>query len=708
MATHTSAPQELLFTIPEPRQIILTGGMTELSEDVRLVTSNVLPLYRKTMRTVLAAAGIRVVANKKKFIIDIRVEQPGVLELQDVPEAAREEYYEIDLQDNAVTVRTATQIGALWGTHTLAGIYKAKARGIAIPNLRLRDWPDHSLRGAVLKSLWGLDRLTAEEWAVVFERLAATKLNLVGIPLDGGRTAVHPDTHSEGLLAPFADAAEAARENHLSWYSPNLKIWKSEKALPKFHATDPVAGDYLKQILNMARENGLTPVPAMSGLGEETALPALFPKTAAQDTGSKTGVQTFCLSAPETRKTLEAYYGGLLQRFFPEGAPYFMVKLAVPDAKALCQCPKCKKQKLEVRIQEHLEWLVGVLDTHRVRHLLVQDELPAELGQAAFSAAYAKQLQKGKLFDRVILLTRPADNGKAAKKPAADAAGWQRWSMPAVNAAGWMTDKTAEAAINAAVPAGFKAGMRGTAIETVWDAQTPEFVANFANLAWRSQAPLPAWRSAADLYALTLGADADAVLAARDLMAAVLGGDRPLTRFLHTTPFFVHLTPRDANGSFCLAGSLATLAGGKTAAAARAHLRELAATGRKSTEQLAALLDREQKPSDVELVRSLLCEVARISGLAQALDQLLELPAENEVKADAKSLKLVQTVRTGLIDTLTQIENRRNKLTAPLKLSEFSPLLGIVEQLCHDLQTAVDAKKKTVELRWSWKFPVLP
>ena len=95
--------KELLFTIPEVRQMLASGGVSELAEDVRLVTSNVAPLYRKTMRTVLAAAGIRVVANKKKYIIDVRVEPATALKMDDVPLAAREEYYEVEVQDTMVS-----------------------------------------------------------------------------------------------------------------------------------------------------------------------------------------------------------------------------------------------------------------------------------------------------------------------------------------------------------------------------------------------------------------------------------------------------------------------------------------------------------------------------------------------------------------------------------------------------------------------------
>ena len=67
MATRRGFEISELF--PQPKQLVLTEGTSELSIDVRLSTSNVLPLQRKAVRSVLAAAGVRVVANKKSLSI---------------------------------------------------------------------------------------------------------------------------------------------------------------------------------------------------------------------------------------------------------------------------------------------------------------------------------------------------------------------------------------------------------------------------------------------------------------------------------------------------------------------------------------------------------------------------------------------------------------------------------------------------------------
>ena len=157
--TATSADPPFSGIVPEPQQIRILEGQTELSSDVRLVTNNVLPLQRKGMRGVLTVAGVRVVANKKKFIIEAQVVPADQLDMSGVPERSRGEYYELELRDNRVYIRTAGQPDALWGTQTLAEVYRAAGAGAVIPNMLIRDWPDLPNRGVYVECKWGPDRM---------------------------------------------------------------------------------------------------------------------------------------------------------------------------------------------------------------------------------------------------------------------------------------------------------------------------------------------------------------------------------------------------------------------------------------------------------------------------------------------------------------------------------------------------------------------
>ena len=700
MAKTNSARQEFLFTLPEPRDIQPTGGLADLSEDVRLVTSNVAPLYRKTMRTVLASAGIRVVANKKKFIIDVRVEPAETLSMKDVPAAAREEYYEIDVLDNAVTVRTGTQLGALWGTHTLAGIYKAKARGISIPNMKMRDWPDYTLRGGFVGSLWGMERLLPEEWNFFFERLAAVKLNAVALPLDGGRCPACQEAFGQGVLTPLPEFPEAQKDVVLSWYSPGLKSWRTETFPSRFHGENT-----LTQILGLARENGLTPIPAYSLLGDRTALPRLLPEISARSASNAVLGQGFCLSAPATRTVLQAMYGETLTRFFPgDHTPYVMFHLSKVDLKAGasgCQCPKCRKKSGAALVQEHLVWLLQLLGTKGVQHVIVRADADAAESDALFSADFAKQIQKLKNVPALILMQA---NGATKKK--SGALPWDLWGQPELPATSWVFGPGIGKEVSKVLPEGFKAGQRGVLFETVWDTSCLEPVSHFANFAWRAQAPLPELQPLSEIITLHLSDDSPAFIETLGELQPFTAADSPLGRFA-SAPAFAALAVARTDGSYDFNPLFQALSGTKNRIT-REQLQEFAHATVNCMQNLTSLLDREQKPPEVEMVRALMCESARLSAIANTLLCLVDLHETlGKKRVDAKSIQACDACATAIVEALTIIETRRNKLTAPLKLAELSPLYGLVDQVAKALR-GMSGKAPNAELPLTWAPPPPP
>ena len=708
MAKAGSPPHDFFLTIPEPRETSFTGGVADLSEDVRLVTSNVAPLYRKTMRTVLAAAGIRVVANKKKFIIDVRVEKPEVLTLKDVSAVAREEYYEIEVLDNAVTIRTATQIGALWGSHTLAGIYRARTRGVPIPNMKLRDWADYTCRAAYLKSLWGVDRMAPEEWMGFFERLAGAKLNAVGIPMDGGRNHGCPETFSEGVLIPFPEHEACHKEVHLTWFSPGLKSWRHETHFPRFHQENVLA-----QTLGMARENGLKPFPLVSGLGERTALPRLLPKMSALGTDGRPTGAAYCLSSPETRKELEAFYAAVLSAFTAlDPVPFFMIHLGTPPAAApaakgqtagaWCECPKCRKKGAAQLIQEHLSWLCEFLVRNKVSQVLICDEQSAALRQAVFSADFARQLARAKLAGAVTLVRR---EGAAERKKSA-ALGWRLLATPEIAPATWMDVATFTKNVSSVLTEGFKTGLTGAILEVLWDSPCLGPLETFATFAWRAQQP-PRIRSATEIVSLHMTKETDKFCEAYACIEK-LGIPGSVLAPLLNAPAFVRVMPSVAPGVFDLAPALGAFAadGGKPF---RAELAAVAAAARKAAALQNALLDREEKPENLDMIRTLSCETARLGTLAQFVDAMIGIwEAVARKKVDAKTVKACEALRAVLLEGLAAIESRRTKLTGPLKQADFTPMLGLVEQLQGDLRDAAAGKKKPADVRWRWTQPPPP
>ncbi|NLF94047.1 MAG: hypothetical protein GX564_09190, partial [Oligosphaeraceae bacterium] len=144
---------------PQPKQLALNEGTSDLSIDVRLSTTNVLPLQRKAVRSILSAAGVRVVANKKKYVVEARVDQPADFDLSGVPEACRKDYYELEIAGSEVYIRSPYQDGMVWASQTLASLFSRLIAGQTVPNLSIRDWPTMPVRGIFIENKWGPDRM---------------------------------------------------------------------------------------------------------------------------------------------------------------------------------------------------------------------------------------------------------------------------------------------------------------------------------------------------------------------------------------------------------------------------------------------------------------------------------------------------------------------------------------------------------------------
>lgn len=695
MVTVVKSPLDFLFAQPEPREISLLGGLTELSEDVRLVTSNVAPLYRKTMRTVLATAGIKVVANKKKFIIEVKVEPADLFDFKGVPAQGREEYYEIELLDNAVTVRTATQLGALWGAHSLAGIYRAKAKGHAIPNMKIRDWPDHPVRAGFMVQTWGFERWTMEEWTACVERLAAGKLNAFAIPFDAGfQNLFGPAT--EGIVTAVPEHPEWQRESMLHWYSPGLKIWRTDTSPAKFQTEN-----FVPQLLVCARENGLNTMPLFSLLGDGTPIPRLAPAISACDGAGKPSGQGYCFANPETRKVLGEVYGGIMDRHFAGGTDFVVLRVGGRTATAACGCPKCKKKPAAESAREQLVWLAKLLLAKNAKSIVLW--LAPDADAAIGNADLAKVLAKEKILDRVAVVAVPEAGAKTGGKKAAGPASLRRWVASPVRFTSWQSLDKTRGAVEQALADASAANTEGTACEVVLDSLWYDHIEHFANNAWCSTIATTHQRKQEELAELHAGHDKVQFLAARRAFETAVMDPCGFSRYLGI-PSLPQLFKME-NGTFDIGPALKDLCSG-TQKAIRAQLPKIAAAAHATLKTYAAFLDKEVKPDDVEIFKCQLCEATRVAALAMSLETLAGLyDGVARKKIDPKYVKQCADLHAALIDLLNVFETRRSKFVAPLKMAELSPFLALVDKLNGRMKELQAGKPKAIETAWTVTLP---
>lgn len=364
-----------LCVIPDPLSLQLLEGTSEMCADSRLVTANVLPLQRKTIRSVLAAAGIRVVANKKRFIIEIHVVPAEELELSDVPEDLRGDFYELTVENNLVTIRTASQVGALWGAQTLAWLYRSGGRETLTPNFRIRDWSSGCEPGVFVDMARGGKYMLSADWEQLMDRLTLFKMKHFAIRAFG-RPPSQGAVEGDLFCLPWSDEEdeeELAAPLLRRWFSVGNQEWQEDELYQQI-IQDKMWGD----LVMCANERGLTLAMVCDPFGRFCQIPRVRPElsSVAAD-GTPTGT-AFCLSNPDVRTFLDELFGKVIQRDYAKGVHPFHLDVAEAPAGTECHCGKCTGKDPEKLCEDHRAWFIEMLKAKGVPEVWVWEGSEAE------------------------------------------------------------------------------------------------------------------------------------------------------------------------------------------------------------------------------------------------------------------------------------------------------------------------------------------
>lgn len=347
---------QIPFFIPKPQSVEMLEGTTELSPDVRLATSNVIPYMRKTMRSIFTAAAIRVVANKKRFVIQVNIVSEDDADWSEVPEASRADYYKMEILNNVVTISSPSQVGAIWGVQSFADLYQASGPDSLIPNCVIKDWPAIPVRGAAVGASVLSRRMRLDEYGTVIDRLARSRMNTLIVGLYGAPGAPDPAL-GDTLLVPFPEYPELATSSALDWETPH------PAPVPEgaFDESPPAMAteDFLPGLLAYGRERGLTVVPSLDFSEMTDRLKPFCP------TAGDTGDDAF-------RSFVEGLYGSFMKRYCPDGLDYFHVSLAGID---------------ESKVGDYAVWLVKTLSAQGVERVIVDRGTSGEAAVRSLSEA---------------------------------------------------------------------------------------------------------------------------------------------------------------------------------------------------------------------------------------------------------------------------------------------------------------------------------
>jgi hypothetical protein len=683
---------------PEPKDVTLTGGNTELSPDVRLVTNNVLPLQRKAMRGVLAEAGVRVVANKKKYVIEAIVEDESAFDLTDVPETARGEYYQLELRDSVVTLRTPSQLGALWATQTLGAIYKAFANGYLPPNMTIRDWPVLTSRGIFVENKWGPDRMKLPDWCLLIDRLSALKLNRLGIGLYGcWGNCRFEGSLTEFLQVPVPEHEELRKEHHLRWYSPDFSRWNDQTYLsPMFEE------NFLAEVVNYGREKGVTVMPFVNSLGHNTLIPRLLPAVSAKDKSGTPRGLGYSIADPATRRFIEGFYGSIIERYFPGGIDYFHIQLdeVLPDnpdpadpgreASPWCQARVSAKHTDEENLRDYLLWLVSMLTTKGVRHVVMwNDQLTRHM--KVLNEAFIRQLDKAGLKNRLILhwwwYSNEALDEQTHVKLGAKL-GLDGWVAPMTGYYNWMRYDYRRPNIERMLGMAHAEGASGAVSYAVHDPGYTDHEALLAGYAWSGMEGGSA-DEVQEKWAECFGVGREAYLSATE---AIIKASTEIPALAHTYHYTYTYHSKDLPWPRPYPEEALDKLAAMKGVNVPAQLREAAALAKRAAETLSGVLSIPGLGETPKAAaKSLRAEAARIEGLAIVFAFLFEL-RKGKSKTDAAAT--CAKIRAQFLEFMRVVELGKPTWVVPASMHSLSLLLEFLDQLQADLEAGS-------KVRWS-------
>ena len=656
---------------PQPREVNILDGTTELCSDVRLATSDVLPFVRKSMRGVLSSAGIRVVANKKKFVVYVNVVSRDQFHLDDLSEEQVNDYYEIDIVDNIVTIRSPAQPGAVWGIQTYTQIYGLKGPGAEIPNVHIRDWSEKQYRGIYLPATSGIGWMRADEVYAVMDRITREKMNVFAfgvygqnISSDGKHRVI-----DEKLFYPYEHDEEAEEiinppynPYNLKWFSPKYNMWENESFYPRI-----IENDGIDRIATYARENALYMVPSFHVFVKSPLLISMYPEIAGVGDGGEKSSDICCLTSQQARKRYEELFDVFLEKALPRGSDYFMADLdSVPpldEGEHWCQCEECQKKGATEILLDFISFTVETLTAKGVSSVVLSST-DGRAQKLIFDSGLLARLEDKGYAEQIIIHAKDIDS-EADKEIF--------WG--ALNTSGAQDEKMPEA------------GQMAEIISRLNPEQTQGFVAKSSPASFA--APLEAelgtclWNACGkqgeDAYIQVF--DALCPHDPQALSASVL----PLLDAVDSATFSHYLYELVTDKSLAplaltaeILSMLKEETGGKCEEKLR-YVLDKAETARKASDDLLETLYAEESTDEalIALLKNNAADAVRLNGLADYL--LTMLPHENELFNEKFDEEQLQSKHGEATQKLTQViaslEERLSSSMAPYILHELSMLL---------------------------------
>ncbi|WP_432800060.1 glycoside hydrolase family 20 zincin-like fold domain-containing protein [Poriferisphaera sp. WC338] len=216
-----------------------------------------------------------------------------------------EDGYRLTAKDNGVLIESASMRGAFYGLQTLKQLLRIDQDGFELPAAQIKDWPDLKFRGALFfpaESGYQMDR------KLIQNIFAPLKMNTVVIELDKIKWDTQPDI-----------------------------------AYP-----DSISKDKVRELVKLARENFLEPVPLVNVPGHAGWM---FNndqnKDICEDWSAK---YALCTKNPKTFETAYAIFDEAIEMFDPKVFHIGHDEVLVPGKFPNPECNYCGDERDETKI----------------------------------------------------------------------------------------------------------------------------------------------------------------------------------------------------------------------------------------------------------------------------------------------------------------------------------------------------------------------
>lgn len=685
-------PYEIPELFPRPKSISLLDGMTELSVDVRLITANVYPLQRKSIRAILAEAGVRVIANKKTYIIEARIEEDGEFNFAGVPESCRSDYYEITLNGSEVLIRAQQQRGAVMAACTLASLYRMFINGTQLPNLFIRDWPDMPVRGVMIDTAWGTDRMNLAEWMRTIDQLTVLKFNALGIGIyncmpesrfeDNGNPA-------EFFAFPMPERDELKVTHSLSWYSAEKDVWNNDT----YQASTVEKEELLGDVLAYAKEKDMMVFPIFSLFGNNTLFPRVMPETSALDENNKPSEKSFCTYSRDTRVFVTELISSFMEKYYPEGAPFVHVKM--DDIHEFCGCSKCRMAGHDELASDYLLWLTKTLVARNVGKVVFWQDAMVR-NPRAMESIFARKLFTAGLKDRAVIHWRETANGLSDKKnrPAlGKKTGISSWVGPIVCDGCWSLYESKHNSIKDVMDIAMEDKVQGVVGYDLYDPAHIDQVGALANYAWNGPKEMTPQNVLQHWAMAHYGENAQHFENVINTLSKLSATD--------TMQACIYSKYAVAGGEPYPQAALEKL---EAMDGSVEKLNDILMTAQQLIEEINELAATEHlRDVDTFCLKSLRAEAARICALAEAFAWMLELRQELEAGMIMKRMNTsALKARDALCARMKMVERNKQNYLTPAVMHPLSKLLEFIEQLTEELKARA-ARKQAKLICWHLK-----